>query len=82
MAGPGEYWLNGRKADTGSSYLWSSNNSDVSQELWGPGYPAITGAIFYYDNIQIYKCPDSIIYNIMYFIRRLHLPKPSRWVPA
>ena len=65
MAGPGEYWLNGRKADTGSSYLWSSDNSEVSQELWGPGYPAITGAILYYMK-QDYMYDRKQHYNLMY----------------
>ena len=66
MAGPGEYWLNGRKADTGSSYLWSSDNSEVSQELWGPGYPAITGVLLY-QHYMITKLTDrKQDYNLMY----------------
>ena len=66
LAGPGEFWLNGRKADTGSSYLWSSDNSEVSQELWGPGYPAITGVLLY-QHYMITKLTDrKQDYNLMY----------------
>ena len=43
LAGPGEYWLGGKRADGGSNYVWNSDNSEVNEEFWGPGYPTSAG---------------------------------------
>ena len=43
LAGPGEYWLGGKRAEGGSNYVWNSDNSEVNEEFWGPGYPVQEG---------------------------------------
>ena len=45
LAGPGEYWVGGKKTGDGSSYVWTSDNSTVDAELWAPGgYPLLEGS--------------------------------------
>ena len=48
LAGPGEYWLGGKRADGGSNYVWNSDSSEVNEEFWGPGYPTSAGKINMY----------------------------------
>ena len=46
LAGPGEYWLGGKRANGGSNYVWNSDSSEVNEELWGPGYPIQEGNMY------------------------------------
>ena len=46
LAGPGEYWVGGKRADGGSNYVWNSDNSEVNQDYWGPGYPLQEGNMY------------------------------------
>ena len=45
LAGPGEYWLGGKRAGGDSNYVWNSDSSEVNEEFWGPGYPTSAGEI-------------------------------------
>ena len=46
LAGPGEYWVGGKRAEGGSNYVWSSDNSEVNEDYWGPGYPIQEGNMY------------------------------------
>ena len=45
LAGPGEYWVGGKRKDINSGFSWNSDKSSIAIDdwNWGPGYPVSPG---------------------------------------
>ena len=73
LAGPGEYWVGGKKTGDGSSYVWTSDNSTVDAELWAPGgYPLFEGSSNIHIHLHILQMQSSIKYNNISVFRDLN----------
>ena len=67
LAGPGEYWVGGKKTGDGSSYVWTSDNSTVDAELWAPGgYPLLKGSAIIHVHTSL-KCSNLSIHQLIFF---------------
>ena len=54
QSSPGEYWIGGKKSDGSSNYIWTSDNSALNNDQWGPGYPLPGFETKYFRKIPIF----------------------------
>ena len=53
QSSPGEYWIGGKKSDGSSNYIWTSDNSALNNDQWGPGYPLAGCKTKYFRKIHL-----------------------------
>ena len=54
QSSPGEYWIGGKKSDGSSNYIWTSDNSALNNDQWGPGYPLPGCETKYFRKIHLF----------------------------